>query len=793
MMKYKATAFWTTLKITLCMGGFSAGLFFNQGLSAAVTFTITPTAVSNTYTGTISLQIGGLTNTETVVIQKFLDANTNGTIGGGDLLVQQFNLTDGTNFVIGGVTNLNVPGDLNATTGAITATLNFQNGDFVQNIIGKYLYKLSSPAGHFAPLTNSFNVTNFPFAQKFTGNVVSNSTGTTLSNAIVLLFPPPRPGHSGPGGNPLAGVVANNAGAYTVQVPAGTYTLVAFKTNYVTNLKNAPLLTLGSGATISTNLTVTNATASITGNIVDANNAGIVLPGVFLTVQSTNDLLAITFSDTNGNFTARVTASEWSLGSDDSGLIVHGYVGSNNRTNVNSGTTGVTLAYPKANALFYGSIKDNLGNPLVGIDVNDMDIISNLYSMDGYTDANGNYFVGALGLGSSDPWQIELGSEGAPTNYIFSQPPMDQNGGTNLAVGQAVLQNFTALLATNTITGNVKDSNGTNIASLGVLASMTINGANYQAFVDTDASGNYSLNVANGTWSVGVNCNGGSDSLSQLGSYACPDNTNVTILNNNGVANFAVQFCAGIVITTPSPLPVGEVDVFYNQSIQASDCSGTYNWSQSGGTLPGNLSLFSGGQFDTLSGSPNSSGTFVFTVQVNDGGSNTTNRQFSVAISNALQITTASLPNGTNGAAYSQQLQAINGVPFGGVPYSWSLSSGGLPSNLNLATNGFLSGTLTTNGLFNFTVQASDSLGAVFNQPLSLNVVNTNITILPPLTVGTAGGQIIVFWPASAGTNFTLQTTTNLATGPWVPATNGVPAISFVFSNNLPAVFFRLQ
>jgi len=34
---------------------------------------------------------------------------------------------------------------------------------------------------------------------------------------------------------------------------------------------------------------------------------------------------------------------------------------------------------------------------------------------------------------------------------------------------------------------------------------------------------------------------------------------------------------------------------------------------------------------------------------------------------------------------------------------------------------------------------------------------------------------------------------TNPATGPWVPATNGVPAISFVFSNNLPAAFFRLQ
>jgi len=176
-----------------------------QTARATVTFTNTPAAVSNTYTGTITLQIGGLTNTETVVIQKYLDLNTNGIIDSGDLLVQQFSLTDGqAGMVIGGVTNFNVPGDLNAATGAITATLNFQNGDIAQNIIGKYLYKLSSPAGHFTPLTNSFTVTNFPFAQKFTGNVVSNSTSVTVSNAIVILLPPVTNQ-----GSPLAGVVAN--------------------------------------------------------------------------------------------------------------------------------------------------------------------------------------------------------------------------------------------------------------------------------------------------------------------------------------------------------------------------------------------------------------------------------------------------------------------------------------------------------------------------------------------------------------------------------------------------------
>ena len=73
------------LLLAIWLGSESAGW-------SAVTFTNTPVAVSNTYNGTISLFINGLTNGETVLIQKFLDINTNGAIDSGDLLVQQFRI-----------------------------------------------------------------------------------------------------------------------------------------------------------------------------------------------------------------------------------------------------------------------------------------------------------------------------------------------------------------------------------------------------------------------------------------------------------------------------------------------------------------------------------------------------------------------------------------------------------------------------------------------------------------------------------------------------------------------------
>ena len=67
-----------------------------------------------------------------------------------------------------------------------------------------------------------------------------------------------------------------------------------------------------------------------------------------------------------------------------------------------------------------------------------------------------------------------------------------------------VTANFTAILATNTISGSLKDNNGNAIAGILIWASATINSVNYFQDVDTDANGDYSLGVINGTWTVNV-------------------------------------------------------------------------------------------------------------------------------------------------------------------------------------------------------------------------------------------------------------------------------------------------
>src|ERR1051326_1925057 len=130
------------------LSGVVGGYLLAINLAVAASLTVAPSSVSNTYSGTITLQVTGLTNGETVVVQKFLDANTNSAVDNGDLLVQQFQLTDGQASVFHdgatAVTNLNVPGDLDSTGGQITATWNLRGSGFEQAIVGKYLFKLSS-------------------------------------------------------------------------------------------------------------------------------------------------------------------------------------------------------------------------------------------------------------------------------------------------------------------------------------------------------------------------------------------------------------------------------------------------------------------------------------------------------------------------------------------------------------------------------------------------------------------------------------------------------------------------
>jgi hypothetical protein len=375
-----------------------AGLAFS---APAVNFSISPTTVSNTYVGNITLTITSLTNGETVTVQQFLDVNTNGVIDGPDLLVGQWQLTDGLAMAYGGVTNLNVPGDLDSTPGQITSQLPFQTAfsyrDIFQSWIGKHLVRVSSPTGRFPALTNSFAVTNASSAQWFTGNV--QCSGTNVPYALVALM-------IATNGDGMAGTITDSNGNYTLNAPPGDYQLFAGKSNLVCNMASSPSAILYAGVPITMDFTLIAATQSISGLVVDsATTNG--LGGLFISAADSNSgQMAAAVTDTNGNFTLRVNAgSQWKISTGAMPLAIYDHFKLNNSLVVNTTTgsvSGVTMALPMGTAIIYGSVKDDQNHAIPGLRVSVSS--TNAYSTGAVTDQNGNYYASAIAGG----WNVSF-------------------------------------------------------------------------------------------------------------------------------------------------------------------------------------------------------------------------------------------------------------------------------------------------------------------------------------------------------------------------------------------------
>jgi hypothetical protein len=564
-----AFRFWALLAVLWFWAGMSA-----TQANSVITFTNFPSTVSNTYNGILTLEINGMTNGVTnVVVQKYLDTDTNGFIDGGDLLVQQFQLavgqapvfTNGSTLVT--VTNF-MPADVSPATNEIITPLNFQNGDFMQNLIGQYLYKVSSPSGQFTPVTNLFIVTNAFPSFVVTGAVenVSSVTLTNVPNAIVLLF-------STQSGslNVQVGAVANNAGFYSLGAPPGDYFLAAAKTNFVVDL-DAPLdFSIITKSTNDENVKLMAATTNILGRAVNSPTNSLGVPGLLGLAESTNDFLSFYFTDTNGNFTAPITGSnDWTASIDASAAAFAGYLTpvSNPLLVVTNAAAHVTNVLSQATAIFYGTVTNNSGAAMPGIF---------LFAFDGInrqawclTDIHGNYVLDAVG--GTNEWQVTISAPSLMNNYVFSPGDLI----TNINAGQAIHQNFTLAPAPNTISGTVEDFNGNPISGVIVFATATnINGLAYQAFnATTDANGNYILNVCPGTWTVGVN----QGSLASLGFDNFPANQIVTISAALvTVINFSIEVCGEIEILTTN-LPNAFVGSNYDATLEAASCQNITNW-----------------------------------------------------------------------------------------------------------------------------------------------------------------------------------------------------------------------
>jgi len=95
------------------------------------------------------------------------------------------------------------------------------------------------------------------------------------------------------------------------------------------------------------------------------------------------------------------------------------------------------------------------------------------------------------------------------------------------------------------------------------------------------------------------------------------------------------------------------------------------------------------------------------------------NSTFQICECWTIEITTESLPDGTEGCPYNETVDATGGC----LPYSWSIVSGALPDSMDLDNSfGVISGTPNEVGTFDFTVLVEDVLGDTDEKEFSIQI-----------------------------------------------------------------------
>ena len=127
---------------------------------------------------------------------------------------------------------------------------------------------------------------------------------------------------------------------------------------------------------------------------------------------------------------------------------------------------------------------------------------------------------------------------------------------------------------------------------------------------------------------------------------------------------------SGVTIVSRSPLRSATPGVLYSEQLVAVGGTTPYTWAVIGGAPPPGITLSPTG---VLGGTPTVGGVYTFTVRVTDAAVETDEKEFQLAVTTPLLITTAAwLPGAQEGQAYSTTLEADGGA----TPYAWSVPNG---------------------------------------------------------------------------------------------------------------------
>ncbi|PYI39323.1 hypothetical protein CVS30_04990 [Arthrobacter psychrolactophilus] len=265
-----------------------------------------------------------------------------------------------------------------------------------------------------------------------------------------------------------------------------------------------------------------------------------------------------------------------------------------------------------------------------------------------------------------------------------------------------------------------------------------------QQLIGANGVGPYTFELDSGAWPAGITMNSAGliSGTPTAGGSFLPGLKITDSRGHGSIRQFPLSMGRPTFSFAPATLPGATAYSPYSVDLTVSGGVRPYTYSKSSGTLPSGITLATDG---TLSGTTTASpGTYDFTVSVTDSTtgegpySGVKDYQLTVVAPTLPTITPVTVPGGTAGTAYSQQLSGATGV----APYVFSIDSGALPAGISLSSTGLLSGTPTATGTFPVAVKVADARTLSSTRNYIITIAAPSITITPATLPGANVGAV---------------------------------------------------
>jgi hypothetical protein len=283
-----------------------------------------------------------------------------------------------------------------------------------------------------------------------------------------------------------------------------------------------------------------------------------------------------------------------------------------------------------------------------------------------------------------------------------------------------------------------------------------------QTFSLTDGFGTVNYNVTAGALPPGMTL---STAGTLSGTPTATGTFNFSITTTDGssctkTAAYTMIVSCPTVTIAPTTLPDATAGALYSQNITLSGSTAvSINYTVTAGTLPAGINLTLAG---VLGGAATTPGTYNFTITGTDQYGCSASQAYTLIVNcPTITVSPTTLANGVVGTAYVDAITSTGGI--GSIAYS---VSGTLPQGITIDNNGFVTGTPTLPGTYNFTVIATDINNCTGQQAYTL-IIDCQPISIDQLTI--PGGTV------NAAYAQTLTQTGGIGTGSYAVSAGALP------------------